>query len=86
MEDAWILEGTGKETVAIIGCSRESGNVVMGPHGPLGSAAKGVRYLSATGANGIIQVGMDSACIIVGVSLQEPLGVYRDSPELRRPV
>lgn len=30
----------------------------MGPHGRLGSAAKGVRYLAATGAQGIIQVGM----------------------------
>ena len=58
MDDAWIIEGTGKETVVMIGCSRESGKVVMGPHGPLGSAAKGVRYLHATGANGIIQVGM----------------------------
>ena len=36
----------------------ESGKVIMGPHGRLGSAAKGVRYLHATGAQGIIQVGM----------------------------
>jgi nucleoside phosphorylase len=58
MDNAWIIEGTGKETVVMIGCSRESGKVAMGPHSRLGSAAKGVRYLSATGANGIIQVGM----------------------------
>lgn len=30
----------------------------MGAHGRLGSAAKAVRYLAATGAQGIIQVGM----------------------------
>jgi adenosylhomocysteine nucleosidase len=58
MEDAWRVEGTGKETAVMIGCSRESGKVVMGPHGRLGSAAKGVRYLSATGAKSILQVGM----------------------------
>jgi adenosylhomocysteine nucleosidase len=58
MDDAWIIDGTGNEEVVTIGCSRDSGRVVMGPHGRLGSAAKGVRYLSATGANGIIQVGM----------------------------
>src|SRR5438132_11524137 len=58
MDDAWLTEGPGKETVVMIGCSRERGKVVMGPHGRLGSAAKGVRYLSATRANGIIQVGM----------------------------
>ena len=58
MDDAWVMEGTGTETVVMIGCSRERGKVVMGPHGRLGSAAKGVRYLSATGAHGILQVGM----------------------------
>lgn len=46
MEDAWIMEGTGEETVGIIGCSRESGKVVMGPHGRLGSAACGLRPIS----------------------------------------
>ena len=30
----------------------------MGPHGRLGSAARGLRYLAATGAQGIIQMGM----------------------------
>ncbi len=30
----------------------------MGPYGRLGSAARAVRYLAATGAQGIIQVGM----------------------------
>jgi adenosylhomocysteine nucleosidase len=30
----------------------------MGAHGRLGSAAKAIRYLTATGAQGIIQVGM----------------------------
>src|SRR6267143_4035963 len=48
----------GGETVVLVGCSRIKGNPVMGPHGRLGSAAKAVRYLAATGAQGIIQVGM----------------------------
>lgn len=30
----------------------------MGPHGRLGSAAKTMRYLAATGAQGVVQVGM----------------------------
>jgi nucleoside phosphorylase len=57
-DDAWTLGTIGGETVIAVGCSRMKGNPVMGPHGRLGSAAKGVRYLAATGAQGIIQVGM----------------------------
>jgi nucleoside phosphorylase len=57
-DDAWTLGPIGSETVVAIGCSRSRGRVVMGPHGSLGSAAKGVRYLTATGAQGIVQVGM----------------------------
>jgi len=57
-DEAWTLGTIGGETVVAVGCSPIKGNPVMGPHGRLGSAAKGVRYLAATGAQGIIQVGM----------------------------
>ena len=57
-DETWTLGTIGGETVVAVGCSRSKGNAVMGPHGRLGSAAKGVRYLAATGAQGIIQVGM----------------------------
>jgi nucleoside phosphorylase len=57
-DEAWTLGTIGGETVVAVGCSRIKGKPVMGPHGRLGSAAKGVRYLAATGAQGIIQVGM----------------------------
>jgi adenosylhomocysteine nucleosidase len=57
-DEAWTLGTIGAETVVAVGCSRSKGKAVMGPHGRLGSAAKGVRYLAATGAQGIIQVGM----------------------------
>jgi adenosylhomocysteine nucleosidase len=57
-DEAWTLGTIGGETVVAIGCSRIKGKPVMGPHGRLGSAAKGMRYLAATGAQGIIQVGM----------------------------
>lgn len=57
-DDIWTLGAIGGETVLAVGCSRLAGRPVMGPHGRLGSAARGVRYLAATGAQGIIQVGM----------------------------
>src|SRR5438552_1116672 len=57
-DEAWTLGTIGGETVVAVGCSRIRGSPVMGPYGRLGSAAKGVRYLAATGAQGIIQVGM----------------------------
>ncbi len=57
-DEVWPLGSIGGETVVAVGCSRIKGNPVMGPHGRLGSAAKGLRYLAATGAQGIIQVGM----------------------------
>ena len=56
-DEAWTLGTIGGETVVVVGCSRIKGHSVMGPHGRLGSAAKGLRYLAATGAQGIIQVG-----------------------------
>jgi nucleoside phosphorylase len=57
-DEIWTLGTIGGETVVAVGRSRLKGSTVMGPHGRLGSAAKGVRYLAATGAQGIIQVGM----------------------------
>ncbi len=57
-EEAWWLGQIGRETVVAIGVSRDMGNLVMGAYGRLGSAAKAVRYLEATGAQGIVQVGM----------------------------
>lgn len=47
----------GGERVVAIGCSRERGNVVMGAHGPRGSAAKAMRYRAVTGAQGVVQIG-----------------------------
>src|SRR4051812_16032803 len=40
-DEAWTLGTIGGETVVAIGCSRLGGRPVMGPHGRLGSAAKG---------------------------------------------
>ena len=57
-DEAWRLGTIGAETVVAVGPSREQGRPVMGAHGRLGSAAKAIRYLTATGAQGIVQVGM----------------------------
>lgn len=57
-DDVWMLGNIGGETIIAVGCSRFRGNLVMGPHGRLGSAAKAMRYFTATGAQGIIQMGM----------------------------
>ncbi len=57
-DKTWRLGTIGAETVVAVGPSRERGRPVMGAHGRLGSAAKAVRYLTATGAQGIVQVGM----------------------------
>jgi nucleoside phosphorylase len=57
-DDAWMLGQIGGETVVAVGRSSEGGKAVIGAHGRLGTAAKAVRYLAATGAQGIIQVGM----------------------------
>jgi nucleoside phosphorylase len=48
----------GNETVIAIPPTREQGRVVMGAFGRLGSAAKGLRFRQATGAQGIVQLGM----------------------------
>src|SRR6185312_9522831 len=38
--------------------ARERGRLVMGAHGRLGSAANAIRFRQATGAYGIVQLGM----------------------------
>jgi nucleoside phosphorylase len=48
----------GNETVIAIRPARERGRVVMGAIGRLGSAAKAIRLREATGAQGIVQLGM----------------------------
>jgi adenosylhomocysteine nucleosidase len=48
----------GNETVIVVRPAREHGRVVMGPLGRLGSAAKAIRFREATGAQGILQIGM----------------------------
>ncbi len=54
---SWL--GTvGSETVIAIRPIKEHGRVVMGSLGRLGSAARGIRFQEATGAQGIVQVGM----------------------------
>lgn len=52
------LGQVGNETVIAVRPSRERGRVVMGAHGRLGSAAKAILFRQATGARGIIQLGM----------------------------
>lgn len=48
----------GNETVIAIRPVRERARIVMGEMGRLGSAARGIRFREATGAIGIVQVGM----------------------------
>ena len=48
----------GTETVIASLPRRESGRIVMGSHGRLGTAARGIDLRNATGARGIIQLGM----------------------------
>src|SRR5262245_25201601 len=52
------LGDIGNETVIAVRPSRERGRVVMGALGRLGSAARGIRFQEATGAKGIVQLGM----------------------------
>ncbi len=52
------LGPVGNETVIAIRPAREQGRLVMGALGRLGSAARGIRFREATGAQGIVQVGM----------------------------
>src|ERR1700692_797650 len=48
----------GHETVIAVRPVREHGSVVMGAIGRLGSAARAIRFREATGAQGIVQIGM----------------------------
>ena len=52
------LGPVGNETVIAIRPTREGGRVVMGSIGRLGTAAKGIRFREATGAQSIVQLGM----------------------------
>ncbi len=52
------LGQVGYETVIAVPPTREEGRVVMGALGRLGVAAKAIRFQEATGARGIIQLGM----------------------------
>lgn len=57
-ERCYWLGAVGRETIIAIRPGREDGKIVMGAHGRLGSAARGIRFREATGALGIIQLGM----------------------------
>lgn len=48
----------GDEVVMAPCLARQGGRVVMGAHGRLGTAARGLRFREATGAQGIVQLGM----------------------------
>ncbi len=52
------LGPVGNETVIAIRPSREGGIVAMGAHGRLGTASRGIQFREATGAQGIVQLGM----------------------------
>jgi nucleoside phosphorylase len=52
------LGTVGNETVISLRATREAGRVVMGALGRLGSAAKAILFQEATGAVGIVQLGM----------------------------
>jgi nucleoside phosphorylase len=55
-EYVW-MGSVGNETVIAIRPVRESGRLVMGSLGRLGSAARAIRFREATGASGIVQLG-----------------------------
>ena len=52
------LGSVGNETVIATRPAKEGGRVVMGEIGRLGSTARGIRLSKATGAEGIVQLGM----------------------------
>lgn len=56
-EYSWF-GAVGHETVIAVRPVREHGRVVMGALGRLGSAARAIRFREATGAQGIVQIGM----------------------------
>ena len=57
-EEYHWLGQVGNEIVIAIRPARNSGRLVMGSIGLLGTAARGMRFKEATGAQGIVQVGM----------------------------
>jgi nucleoside phosphorylase len=57
-EDYHWLGTIGNETVIAIRPVRDGGRLIMGSIGVLGTAARGMRLRVATGAQGIVQVGM----------------------------
>jgi nucleoside phosphorylase len=58
LEEYHWLGVIGNETVIAVRPGRERGRLVMGALGRLGSAARGIRFQEATGAKGIVQLGM----------------------------
>jgi adenosylhomocysteine nucleosidase len=52
------MGAVGNATVIAVRPAREQGQIVMGALGRLGSAAKSIRFREATGAQGIVQLGM----------------------------
>jgi adenosylhomocysteine nucleosidase len=57
-EDYHFLGRVGNETVIAVRPVRDSGRLIMGSIGLLGTAARGMRLRIATGAQAIVQVGM----------------------------
>jgi adenosylhomocysteine nucleosidase len=57
-EEYHWLGPVGNETVIAVRPAREAGQVVMGSIGLLGTAAREMRFRVATGAQGIVQLGM----------------------------
>jgi nucleoside phosphorylase len=58
LREYYWLGTVGNETVIAKCPARERGRPVMGSIGRLGSAAEGIRFQEATGAQGIVQIGM----------------------------
>ena len=57
-EEYHWLGNIGSETVIAIRPARTSGQVVMGSIGSHGTAARAIRFMTMTGAQGIVQIGM----------------------------
>src|SRR5205807_936345 len=57
-EEYHWLGPIGNETVIAIRPVRDGHRLVMGSIGLLGTAARGIRFKAATGAHGIVQLGM----------------------------
>jgi nucleoside phosphorylase len=57
-EEYHWLGAVGNEIVIAVRPIRQEGRIVMGSIGRLGSAARAIRFAEATGAKGIVQLGM----------------------------